>query len=196
MSEIVPNVPKLERPMTVFEKTLFKVLEFALNNHDESAFQTYGQYRSFKSKKLKQQHRNGVQFLIEHLEELEFYEEHIFWCKRLLELTCKDEDNLLYYITTWDMIRSYKEIENDEMVVELGIKAIKNMEKEKNYTVSLRKSTQKLCCYLGLYYMVAISLMDLKRLTDGAHFINECIEAHFLALSYNPQEEIVDKAHR
>ena len=193
MSEIVPNVPKLERPMTAFEKTLFKVIEFA-HDHDESTFQTYGQYRSFKSKKLKPQHKNGVLFLIEHLEEFQFYDEHIFWCRRLL--THIEENNMLYFITTWDMIRSYKEIENDEMVVELGIKAIKNMEKEKNYTLSLRKSTQKLCCYLGLYYMVAISLMDLKRLTDGAHFINECIEAHFLALSYNPQEEIVDKAHR
>ena len=76
------------------------------------------------------------------------------------------------------------------MVVELGIKAIKSIEKEKNYTAYLRKSTQKLCIYLGLYYSVAISLMNLKRLADGAYFINECIEAHFLALSYNPQKEI------
>ena len=79
------------------------------------------------------------------------------------------------------------------MVVELGIKAIKSIEKEKNYTAYLRKSTQKLCIYLGLYYSVAISLMNLKRLTDGAYFINECIEAHILALSYNPQKEIVDR---
>ena len=79
------------------------------------------------------------------------------------------------------------------MVVELGIKAIKNIEKEKNYTASLRKSTQKLCIYLGLYHNVAMSLMNLKRLTDGAYFINECIEAHILALSYNPQKEIVDR---
>ena len=97
---------------------------------------------------------------------------------------------------TWDMISSYISTENDEMVVESCIKAIKTIEGEKNYTSLLRQSTQMLCYYLELYYMVSEALMRLKRLTDGAHFINECIEAHFLALSYNPQEEIVDKAHR
>ena len=101
-------------------------------------------------------------------------------------------DNLRCHMITWDMISSYISTENDEMVVESCIKAIKTIEKEKNYTSLLRQSTQMLCYYLELYYMVSEALMRLKRLTDGAHFINECIEAHFLALSYNPQYSILN----
>ena len=100
-------------------------------------------------------------------------------------------DNLRNHMITWDMISSYSNTENDEMVVESCIKAIKTIEKEKNYTNLLRQSTQMLCYHLYLYFTVSETLMKLKRLTDGAHFINECIEVHFLALSYNPQYSIL-----
>ena len=87
----------------VFKKKMIKVLDFAMT-HDEATLQTYGKYRSLKSRKLKHHHIPFVRCLMAHLEGLKFYEEHIFWSKCLLELICPKEDNLLYHTTTWDMI--------------------------------------------------------------------------------------------
>ena len=97
---------------------------------------------------------------------------------------------------TTDMISSYEGLENNEMVAELGIKTIKDIEKERNYTKMLQKSTLFLCSYLKLYSRVAKALMKLKRLDEGNHYIGECIEVHFLALSYNPQPETFEKINK
>ena len=94
---------------------------------------------------------------------------------------------------TSDMICSYEELENNEVVAELGIKTIKDIEKERNYTKMLQKSTVFLLSYLKIYSKVAKALMKLKRFDEGNHYIGECIEVHFLALSYNPQPETVEK---
>jgi hypothetical protein len=97
---------------------------------------------------------------------------------------------------TTDMISSYEGLENNEMVAELGIKTIKDIEKERNYTKMLQKSTLFLLSYLKLYSRVAKALMTLKRLDEGNHYIGECIEVHFLALSYNPQPETFEKHNK
>ena len=104
MSDIDSDEPDFEGwNKRVFKKKMFKVLDFA-HTHDESTLQTYGKYRSLKSKKFKHQHRYFIQYLMSHFEGLKFYEEHIFWSKRLLELICLKKDNLLYHETTSDMI--------------------------------------------------------------------------------------------
>ena len=79
------------------------------------------------------------------------------------------------------------------MVAELGIKTIKDIEKERNYTKMLKESTLFLLSYLGIYSKVAKALMKLQRFDEGNYYIGECIEAHFLALSYNPQPETLEK---
>ena len=69
------------------------------------------------------------------------------------------------------------------MVAQLGIKTIKDIEKERNYSKLLQKSTVFLCSYLKMYSKVATALMKLKRLDEGNHYIGEYIKVNFLALS-------------
>ena len=103
------------------------------------------------------------------------------------------QDKIEYVMITSDTIGSYRELGNNEMVAELGIKTIKDIEKERNYTKMLQKSTVFLLSYLNIYSNDAKALINLKRLDEGNHYIGECIKVHFLALSYNPQPELVEK---
>ena len=72
--------------------------------HDESALQSYGQYPSFKRKKFNIDHREGIACLVKLLWGYKFYEEHIFWSKRFLEMTCSKEGTLLTYLSTYHVI--------------------------------------------------------------------------------------------
>ena len=82
--------PHFVKHMPSFCKALIKVMDFA-KAHDESTLQNYGHYRGFKRKKLKSEHLEGIKLLIQDLNEHEYYEEHIFWCKRFLEMTTSKE---------------------------------------------------------------------------------------------------------
>ena len=102
MSKEDPEAPNFDfvtyKPS--FTKALKKVVDFAnIHADDESALQSYGQYRSFKRKKLNIDHREGIACLVKLLWGYKFYEEHIFWSKRFLEMTCSKEGTcLLKYI--------------------------------------------------------------------------------------------------
>ena len=98
MSKEDPTAPNFDfvacKPS--FTKALKKVVDFANNHvHDESALQSYGQYRSFKRKKLNLDHREGIACLVKLLWGYKFYEEHIYWSKRFLEITCPKEGKYL-----------------------------------------------------------------------------------------------------
>ena len=94
MSKEDPEAPNFDfvtyKPS--FTKALKKIVDFAnIHADDESALQSYGQYRSFKRKKLNIDHREGIACLVKLLWGYKFYEEHIFWSKRFLEMTCSQE---------------------------------------------------------------------------------------------------------
>jgi len=88
---------------------------------DEPSFQRKSQYQSFKVKKHIQP--DDVQQFIEGLVDLDFNEECIFWLKRSLAFYSRDdlEDRLYIFMRLY---ACYKKLENHEMVLEFGNKAL------------------------------------------------------------------------
>jgi len=106
--------------MSENSKKIYKLLRLA-KDLDEPSFQRKSQYQSFKVKKHIQS--DDIQQFIEGLVDLDFNEEGIFWLKKSLAFYSRDdlEDRLYIFMRLY---ACYKNLENHEMVLEFGNKAL------------------------------------------------------------------------